>query len=172
MDGLILEGGVAGTLERVSEQPMAPKPRPISPTLLFTIIPRQVRICRDRHTGCLVAVKKLRKAEMVKRGQVHHVRAERNVLAEVRHKSVVRLLCSFQDEETLYLVMEYMPGGDLMTLLIRQEILPEAMARFYLAQVWVWACMRGGTISICVSLQGSMRFIVIVCLGDALRRLG
>ena len=119
-----------------------------------------------------MAVKKLRKAEMVKRGQVHHVRAERNVLAEVRHKSVVRLLCSFQDEETLYLVMEYMPGGDLMTLLIRQEILPEAMARFYLAQVWVWACMRGGTISICVSLQGSMRFIVIVCLGDALRRLG
>lgn len=102
-----------------------------------------MRICRDRASGGLVAVKKLKKAEMVRRGQVDHVRAERNVLAEVRHRAVVRLLCSFQDEEMLYLVMEYMPGGDLMTLLIRQEILPEPMARFYLAQVdgflrWCW----------------------------------
>ncbi|KAL6768995.1 hypothetical protein ACKKBG_A17060 [Auxenochlorella protothecoides x Auxenochlorella symbiontica] len=97
----------------------------------------EVRICRDRASGGLVAVKKLKKAEMVRRGQVDHVRAERNVLAEVRHRAVVRLLCSFQDEEMLYLVMEYMPGGDLMTLLIRQEILPEPMARFYLAQTVV-----------------------------------
>lgn len=42
-----------------------------------------------------------------------------------------------QDEEYLYLVMEYMPGGDLMTLLIKKEILPEQMAKFYLAQVGV-----------------------------------
>ena len=62
------------------------------------------------------------------------MRAERNVLAEVRHRAVVRLLYSFQDGRYLYLVMEYMPGGDLMTLLIRREVLPEAVARFYLAQ--------------------------------------
>lgn len=94
----------------------------------------EVRICRDRADGKLVAVKKLRKSEMVRRGQVDHVRAERNVLAEVRHRSIVKLFYSFQDEEYLYLVMEYMPGGDLMTLLIRMEILPEDMSRFYLAQ--------------------------------------
>jgi serine/threonine kinase 38 len=94
----------------------------------------EVRVCRDRATGGLVAVKKLKKAEMVRRGQVDHVRAERNVLAEVRHRAVVQLLYSFQDAEHLYLGMEYMPGGDLMTLLIRLEVLPEAMARFYLAQ--------------------------------------
>lgn len=73
--------------------------------------------------------------------QVDHVKAERNVLAEVRHHSIVRLLYSFQDEEFLYLVMEYMPGGDLMTLLIKKEILPEPMARFYLAQVCMHMCM-------------------------------
>lgn len=97
----------------------------------------EVRICRDRSTGKLVAVKKLQKSEMVRRGQVDHVRAERNVLAEVRHHSIVRLLYSFQDEEFLFLVMEYLPGGDMMTLLIKKEILPEHMARFYLAQTVV-----------------------------------
>ncbi|GAB4822162.1 hypothetical protein N2152v2_009208 [Parachlorella kessleri] len=94
----------------------------------------EVRICRDRANGKLVAVKKLKKSEMVRRGQVDHVKAERNVLAEVRHHSIVRLYYSFQDEGFLYLVMEYMPGGDLMTLLIKKEILPETMAKFYLAQ--------------------------------------
>lgn len=97
----------------------------------------EVRICRDRSTGKLVAVKKLRKAEMVRRGQVDHVKAERNVLAEVQHHSIVKLYYSFQDEEFLYLVMEYLPGGDMMTLLIRKEILPEGWARFYLAQTVV-----------------------------------
>lgn len=84
-----------------------------------------------------MAVKRLAKAEMIRRNQVDHVRAERNVLVAVRHQSVVRLLSSFQDSESLYLVMEYMPGGDLMTLLIRKEILPESWARFYLAQMVV-----------------------------------
>ncbi len=74
----------------------------------------QVRICRDKASGMLVAVKKLKKSEMVRRGQVDHVKAERNVLASVQHRSIVKLYYSFQDEEFLYLVMEYMPGGDLM----------------------------------------------------------
>lgn len=94
----------------------------------------EVRVCRDISNGKLVAVKKLCKSDMVRRGQVDHVRAERNVLAEVQDQSIVKLYYSFQDEEYLYLVMEYMPGGDLMTLLIRMEILPESMSRFYLAQ--------------------------------------
>ena len=78
--------------------------------------------------------------------QVDHVRAERNVLAEVRHHSIVGLRYSFQDEEYLYLVMEYLPGGDMMTLLIRKEILPEPWARFYLAQVR-WCGGGGGCVS-------------------------
>lgn len=97
----------------------------------------EVRICRDKTTGSLVAVKKLKKSEMVRRGQVDHVKAERNVLAEVSHYAIVKLIYSFQDEDYLYLVMEYLPGGDLMTLLIRLEILTEDMSRFYLAQTVV-----------------------------------
>ena len=74
------------------------------------------------------------------------MRAERNVLAEVQHHSIVKLCYSFQDEDHLYLVMEYLPGGDMMTLLIRKEILPEAWARFYLAQVCAvqaWCDVQG-----------------------------
>lgn len=66
--------------------------------------------------------------------QVEHVRAERNLLAEVASQCVVKLYYSFQDDEFLYLVMEYLPGGDLMTLLIREETLTETVAKFYIAQ--------------------------------------
>jgi serine/threonine protein kinase len=46
--------------------------------------------------------------------QVEHVRAERNVLAEVQSPYVVKLFYSFQDDEFLYLCMEYLAGGDMM----------------------------------------------------------
>jgi serine/threonine kinase 38 len=55
---------------------------------------------------------------MVKKFQMGHVRAERDVLALADNQWIVELICSFQDEKYLYLVMEYLPGGDLMTLLM------------------------------------------------------
>ncbi|KAH9802064.1 AGC kinase family protein [Citrus sinensis] len=65
---------------------------------------------------------------------VEHVRAERNLLAEVASHCIVKLYYSFQDAEYLYLIMEYLPGGDVMTLLMREETLTETVARFYIAQ--------------------------------------
>lgn len=53
-------------------------------------------LCRERKTGKVVALKKLKKSEMVRRGQVDHVKAERNVLAEVHNPYIVRLYYSFQ----------------------------------------------------------------------------
>jgi len=94
----------------------------------------EVRLCRERSSRVVYAMKKLKKAEMVRRGQVDHVRAERNLLAGVNHPSIVKLFYSFQDEEFLYLVMEYLPGGDMMTLLMRRDTLTEHEARFYVAQ--------------------------------------
>ncbi|KAJ6830241.1 serine/threonine-protein kinase 38 isoform X1 [Iris pallida] len=79
-------------------------------------------------------MKKLKKSEMLSRGQVEHVRAERNLLAEVASHCIVKLYYSFQDAEYLYLIMEYLPGGDMMTLLIREDTLTESVARFYVAQ--------------------------------------
>jgi serine/threonine kinase 38 len=47
---------------------------------------------------------------------------------------VVELKASFQDEQHLYLVMEFLQGGDLMTLLMEKDILSEEMSRFYMAE--------------------------------------
>ncbi|KAK7278410.1 hypothetical protein RJT34_23438 [Clitoria ternatea] len=94
----------------------------------------EVRICREKATGHVYAMKKLKKSEMLRRGQVEHVKAERNLLAEVDSNCIVKLYYSFQDEEYLYLIMEYLPGGDMMTLLMRKDILTEDEARFYVGE--------------------------------------
>ncbi|KQK07171.1 hypothetical protein BRADI_2g33530v3 [Brachypodium distachyon] len=79
-------------------------------------------------------MKKLKKSEMLVKGQVEHVRSERNLLAEVGSHCIVKLYYSFQDAECLYLIMEYLPGGDMMTLLMREDTLTENVARFYIAE--------------------------------------
>ncbi|KAL2540666.1 AGC kinase family protein [Abeliophyllum distichum] len=94
----------------------------------------RVRVCREKTTGQVYAMKKLKKSEMLRRGQVEHVKAERNLLAEVDSSCIVKLYCSFQDEEYLYLIMEYLPGGDMMTLLMRKDTLTDDEARFYVAE--------------------------------------
>ncbi|XP_042018159.1 serine/threonine-protein kinase tricornered-like [Salvia splendens] len=94
----------------------------------------EVRVCREKTAGCVYAMKKLKKSEMLRRGQVEHVKAERNLLAEVDSNCIVKLYCSFQDDEYLYLIMEYLPGGDVMTLLMRKDTLTEDEARFYVAE--------------------------------------
>ncbi|KAI4302588.1 hypothetical protein MLD38_038314 [Melastoma candidum] len=95
----------------------------------------EVRVCREKTSGHVYAMKKLKKSEMLRRGQVEHVKAERNLLAEVDSNCIVKLYCSFQDDDYLYLIMEYLPGGDMMTLLMRKDILTEDEARFYVAEI-------------------------------------
>ncbi|CAA3001717.1 serine threonine- kinase tricorner isoform X1 [Olea europaea subsp. europaea] len=93
-----------------------------------------VWLCREIKSGNIYAMKKLKKTEMLSRGQVEHVRAERNLLAEVASHFIVKLYYSFQDAEYLYLIMEYLPGGDMMTLLMREDVLSESVTKFYIAQ--------------------------------------
>lgn len=80
-------------------------------------------------------MKKMRKKEMQKKNQVGHVRAERDILAKAKNPWIVNLKYSFQDQNNLYLVMEFLPGGDLMNLLIKKDILTEEEARFYIAEM-------------------------------------
>ena len=72
----------------------------------------EVRLVRQKEGGAIYAMKKLRKSDMVLKGQVHHVRAEREVMSEVGEENewVVKLHFSFSDDEFLYLVMEYVTG--------------------------------------------------------------
>ena len=94
----------------------------------------EVRVVRHKPSGSILALKKMSKSEMLKKNQTTHVRSERNVLALAKTDWIIDLKVSFQDEKFLYLVMEYLAGGDLMTMLIKRDILPEAEARFYIAE--------------------------------------
>jgi serine/threonine kinase 38 len=93
----------------------------------------EVRLCRHKN-GEIVAIKKMNKSEMYKKNQLNHIRAERDILAKSDTSWIVDLKSSFTDFNNLYLVMEYLPGGDLMNLLIEKEVFPEDMARFYIAE--------------------------------------
>ncbi|KAA6369548.1 MAG: putative Serine/threonine-protein kinase CBK1 [Streblomastix strix] len=105
---------------------------------MLTVIGRgafgEVRVVRKKDTGEIYAMKKLKKSEMVKMGQVQHVKAERNLMAAASCPWVVQLDFSFRDEIYLYLVMEYVPGGDMMNLLMKKEVLSEDEVRFYMAE--------------------------------------
>ena len=79
-------------------------------------------------------MKIMRKVDMLEKEQVAHVRAERDVLAEADNPWVVKMFYSFQDSTNLYLIMEYLPGGDMMTLLMKRDTLSEDETRFYMAE--------------------------------------
>lgn len=93
-----------------------------------------VRVVRMKETGQIYAMKIMSKKEMVRKNQVQHIRAERDLMALIDNPWVVRLIYSFQDEKNLYLVMEFLPGGDLMTILMRYDILTDEQTRFYIAE--------------------------------------
>ncbi|KOB68039.1 Uncharacterized protein OBRU01_18886 [Operophtera brumata] len=95
----------------------------------------EVTLVRKIDTSHLYAMKTLRKADVLKRNQVAHVKAERDILAEADNEWVVKLYYSFQDKDNLYFVMDYIPGGDLMSLLIKMGIFEENLARFYIAEL-------------------------------------
>uniref|UniRef100_A0A8C9QYF8 non-specific serine/threonine protein kinase n=1 Tax=Scleropages formosus TaxID=113540 RepID=A0A8C9QYF8_SCLFO len=95
----------------------------------------EVCLTRKVDTGALYAMKTLRKKDVLNRNQVAHVKAERDILAEADNEWVVRLYYSFQDRDSLYFVMDYIPGGDMMNLLIRMGVFPEPLARFYIAEL-------------------------------------
>lgn len=82
------------------------------------------------------AMKVIRKSDMLRNSQEGHIRAERDFLvASEKSRWVVPLIASFQDTHNLYLVMEYMVGGDFLGLLFRQEVLREKKARWYIAEM-------------------------------------
>ncbi|CAL8315099.1 unnamed protein product [Lota lota] len=95
----------------------------------------EVCLARKEDAGTLYAMKTLRKKDVLLRNQVAHVKAERDILAEADNEWVVRLYYSFQDRDNLYFVMDYIPGGDMMSLLIRLGIFKEELAQFYIAEL-------------------------------------
>jgi len=97
----------------------------------------EVRLARKKDTREVFALKSMLKSSMVMKNQVGHVRAERDILAMADNDNqwLVTLQYSFQDQNRLYMVMEYLPGGDLMGLLIKEDKLSEETTKFYAAEM-------------------------------------
>ncbi|KAM9047443.1 myotonin-protein kinase isoform 3-T3 [Megaptera novaeangliae] len=96
----------------------------------------EVAVVKMKQTGQVYAMKIMNKWDMLKRGEVSCFREERDVLVNGDQRWITQLHFAFQDENYLYLVMEYYVGGDLLTLLSKfGERIPAEMARFYLAEI-------------------------------------
>ena len=95
-----------------------------------------VRKTRGGDTGCLYAMKVLKKATLKVRDRMR-TKTERDILTEVEHPFIVKLHYAFQTEGKLYLVLDFMRGGDLYTRLSKEQCwkLKEADVRFYMAEL-------------------------------------
>ncbi|KAG8237262.1 hypothetical protein J437_LFUL011292 [Ladona fulva] len=91
--------------------------------------------CKKVNPKKLYAIKVMRKSDMINKNMVSHVVTERNALALARSPFIVQLFYSLQTESCIYLVMEYMVGGDLKSLLCICGYLEENIATFYAAEV-------------------------------------
>ncbi|KAJ2751176.1 cAMP-dependent protein kinase catalytic subunit [Coemansia pectinata] len=95
----------------------------------------RVFLCQSRLTKRYFAMKVLRKSQVVKLKQVEHINNEKNILEVARHPFIVQLECTMQNERNLYMLMEYVPGGELFSHLRRAGRFPDDVARFYAAEI-------------------------------------
>ncbi|XP_035535575.1 ribosomal protein S6 kinase beta-1 [Morone saxatilis] len=96
----------------------------------------QVRKVVGAAAGKIFAMKVLKKAMIVRNAKdTAHTKAERNILEEVKHPFIVDLIYAFQTGGKLYLILEYLSGGELFMQLEREGIFMEDTACFYLAEI-------------------------------------
>lgn len=134
-------------------------PRPVSPRLIPTTQPQpravppsikdfeiikpiskgafgSVYLAKKKSTGEYYAIKVLKKADMVAKNQVTNVKAERAIMMwQGESDFVAKLYWTFSSKDYLYLVMEYLNGGDCASLIKVLSALPEDWAKKYLAEV-------------------------------------
>ncbi|XP_025091698.1 ribosomal protein S6 kinase beta-2-like isoform X2 [Pomacea canaliculata] len=96
----------------------------------------QVRKLTGQDSGKIFAMKVLKKATIARSAKdAAHTRAERNILEAVKHPFIVELKYAFQTDGKLYLILEYLPGGELFTRLETEGMLMEDDACFYIAEI-------------------------------------
>ncbi|KAJ7496687.1 kinase-like domain-containing protein [Mycena latifolia] len=95
----------------------------------------RVHLVRSKHNLRFYAIKVLSKDRVVKMKQVEHTNNEQRMLECVQHPFIINLWGYFQDTSNLYMVMDFVPGGELFTLLRRSNRFPDPVAKFYAAEV-------------------------------------
>ncbi|XP_072937034.1 rho-associated protein kinase 2 [Epargyreus clarus] len=94
----------------------------------------EVQLVRYKSTRQVYAMKLLSKVEMIKRSDSTFFWEERHIMAHANSEWILKLHFAFQDHKYLYMVMDYMPGGDLVSLMSNYDI-PEKWAKFYTMEI-------------------------------------
>ncbi|XP_074031260.1 ribosomal protein S6 kinase beta-2 [Leptinotarsa decemlineata] len=96
----------------------------------------QVRKTTGSDANTIFAMKVLNKANIVKNQKdTAHTKAERNILEEIKHPFIVDLKYAFQTNGKLYLILEYLSGGELFAYLEKEGLFTDNKARFYLSEI-------------------------------------
>lgn len=86
-------------------------------------------------SNAFFALKMLKKSEIIRLKQVEHIKAEKSILSQISHPFIVTLYASFQDEKFIYMLMEYVIGGELFSQLRKVGRFSNDTARFYAAEI-------------------------------------
>jgi len=95
----------------------------------------RVHLVKHKETGKYYAMKVLVKRQIIESKQVEHTINEKKILETLDHPYMVNLVGSFKDNRNLYIVLEYVCGGELFSYLRQCKRLPNHVARFYAAEV-------------------------------------
>ena len=95
----------------------------------------RVKLARYKETSEVVVLKIMSKADILRKKQVEHVHNERTLLSTLASPFIVTLKSAFQDRENLYLVEEFVQGGELYSLIRHKRHLTAAEANFYSAEI-------------------------------------
>ena len=95
----------------------------------------RVRLVQHNSDNKYYALKILKKSEVIYLKQVEHVKTEKKLLETISHPFIVNLMGAFQDEKNLYLMMEYIIGGEFFSHLRKAGRFPNDTSKFYAAQI-------------------------------------
>lgn len=97
----------------------------------------RVHLTRSIHNGRFYAMKVLKKERVVNMKQVEHTNDERRMLKLAQHPFIIRMWGTFQDCHNLFMIMDYIEGGELFSLLRKSQRFPTPVAKFYAAETFL-----------------------------------
>ena len=95
----------------------------------------RVRLVRHKASGKYFALKALKKSEVIRLKQVEHIRSEKDILSRIDHGFIVHLFATFVDDTSLYMLMEYVAGGEIFSHLRERGRFSTDTSRFYAASI-------------------------------------
>lgn len=95
----------------------------------------KVFLVRKNGTDQIFAMKTLKKKDMILKNQILHIKTEKRIMENMDHPFIIKLKYSFHNNQKLYLITDFCPGGELYFHLSRLDCFNEEAVKFYAAQI-------------------------------------